>query len=115
MKYYISDCHFGHLNVLRFDKRPFKNIDENDSELIRRWNERVTDEDDVYILGDFSWCGPTRTTHILQQLKGRKHLIRGNHDSRFLNREFSDRCRVLFTSIDDYLEVRDEIIDENTG
>ena len=52
MKYYISDCHFGHLNVLRFDKRPFKNIDENDSELIRRWNERVTDEDDVYILGD---------------------------------------------------------------
>ena len=28
MKYYISDLHFGHKNIIKFDKRPFFNIDD---------------------------------------------------------------------------------------
>lgn len=26
--YYISDCYFGHENVIQFDKRPFASTDE---------------------------------------------------------------------------------------
>lgn len=51
-----------------------------DEELIRRWNEVVSDGDDIYHLGDFS-MGKTAASTILDRLNGRKHLIWGNHDS----------------------------------
>ena len=41
MKLYISDLHFGHENVIRFDGRPFANADEMDLTLIELWNARV--------------------------------------------------------------------------
>ena len=34
MNYYIADTHFGHENVLKFDKRPFRSVDEMDEVLI---------------------------------------------------------------------------------
>ena len=51
MIYYIADMHFGHKNVLRFDNRPFADTELMDEVLIHNWNERVTDEDTVYVLG----------------------------------------------------------------
>ena len=80
MIYYISDLHFGHRNVIAMDGRPFATIEEMDETLIRLWNERVTDEDDVYIVGDFAYRNEYTATWYLRQLKGRKHLIIGNHD-----------------------------------
>ena len=55
MNYYISDLHLGHTNVIKFDKRPFSNIEEMENKIIENWNSRVTKQDTVYILGDFSW------------------------------------------------------------
>lgn len=52
MNFYTSDLHLGHANVIKFDNRPFANIDEMDQRIITRWNERVSDDDTVYILGD---------------------------------------------------------------
>ena len=80
MIYYISDLHFGHRNVIAMDGRPFETIEQMDATLIRLWNERVTDEDDVYIVGDFAYRNNYTATWYLRQLKGRKHLIIGNHD-----------------------------------
>lgn len=34
--FFTADLHFGHENVLRFDKRPFQTVAEMDEELIRR-------------------------------------------------------------------------------
>ncbi|MBP0973978.1 MAG: metallophosphoesterase [Oscillospiraceae bacterium] len=79
MKYYISDLHLGHQNVLRFDSRPFETLDEMHSEVIRRWNAAVSPEDEVYILGDFAWKNSVGD-EVFSQLTGRKYLILGNHD-----------------------------------
>ena len=55
MNYFISDLHFGHLNIIRLDNRPFTTLEEMDNKLIENWNNTVTRDDTIYILGDFSW------------------------------------------------------------
>lgn len=52
MIFYTADLHFGHRSVIKFDNRPFADVDEMDSALINLWNQRVGDEDHVYIIGD---------------------------------------------------------------
>ena len=34
MNYYISDLHIGHENILRFDNRPFADVNEMNNKLI---------------------------------------------------------------------------------
>lgn len=84
MNYYVADLHFGHENVIKFDNRPFTNVDEMDFALMENWNARVTDEDHVYILGDFCYRAKEKPSWYLKQLKGKKHLIQGNHDQKLL-------------------------------
>ena len=80
MKFYIADCHFDHDNILHFDNRPFKTVEEMNEEMIKRWNKAVTKADEVYILGDFCWSKEDRWVELLEQLNGQKTLIVGNHD-----------------------------------
>lgn len=103
MNYFISDLHVGHTNVLSFDNRPFKSIEEHDEALIKNWNSVVGMDDDVYLLGDISWHNTTKTIEIFDRLNSQHiHLIKGNHDNRLLkNRELQSR----FCEITDYKEL----------
>ena len=83
MNFFTSDTHFGHSKVIPYCNRPFKDADEMDAELIRRWNTVVSKDDTVYHLGDFAWRGSTFVSSILPQLNGHKILIMGNHDTKF--------------------------------
>jgi len=78
--WFTSDLHFGHRGVLAHSKRPFPDTATMDDWLIFRWNSVVRPEDHVYVLGDFSFKGQAYTLGILGQLRGRKFLVRGNHD-----------------------------------
>ncbi len=80
MNYYIADLHFGHANILKLCRRPFCSVQEMDETIIRNWNERVKGNDTVYILGDIAW-DKSKAPAYLSRLKGKKVLIRGNHDS----------------------------------
>lgn len=101
MKFYISDLHIGHKNAIGFDERPFWNVEEQNEEIIKRWNEVVTKNDDVYILGDFAWKNDMGL-EVIRQLKGRKYLICGNHDK--LNAELYKQ----FEWVKDYAEIKDD-------
>jgi len=79
-RWFISDLHYGHQNVLRHCNRPFRDMEDQTNVLIDDWNTLVGPQDIVYVLGDFSFYTPAETTNILQALKGQKILIRGNHD-----------------------------------
>lgn len=79
MKFYISDLHFSHKNVLSFDNRPFSSLEEMEQVLVSNWNSRVEKNDEVYVLGDMFWYNQ-EAPRILSELKGRKYLILGNHD-----------------------------------
>lgn len=103
MNYYIADLHFGHTNVIRFDNRPFNDMEEMERELIRRWNARVTAGDTVYILGDFCWRPSNDWIPLVQRLNGCKVLIRGNHDPK----KIDGKLRKMFDDIKDYKEITD--------
>lgn len=102
LNYFISDLHFGHENVLAFDNRPFKTIEEHDALIIKKWNDKIELDDDVYILGDISWYNATKTIEIFRSLNGNKHLIIGNHDHKLLKNQ---ELRSLFMEITDYKEL----------
>lgn len=79
--FFISDCHFGHVNSIKFNNRPFKTIEEMNEKLIENWNSVVKDGDEIYCLGDFSFhSSQNKIAEILSKLNGKKHLISGNHD-----------------------------------
>lgn len=86
--FFTSDTHFNHTNIITYSNRPFKNVDEMNKELIRRWNERVKAEDIVYFLGDFCFYGnpakgnglKIKPEEYIKQLNGNIIFIKGNHD-----------------------------------
>lgn len=79
--YFIADTHFGHEKVIKYENRPFSDINKMDDIIIENWNNIIEDEDMVFVLGDFSFYDKAKTTDILRKLKGRKTLIKGNHDN----------------------------------
>lgn len=108
MIYFISDTHFGHKGSLNWPNghaRNFKDVEEMNQYIIDKWNSIVTDEDEVYFLGDFAYkCNMNKALSIFYQLNGKKHLIRGNHDKKladkFNNHEWesiSDIKRIDYT------------------
>jgi len=85
MKFYTSDIHADHRNVLTLSCRPFKDIEEFQSVFISNWNRKVSAGDDVYILGDSAFKATT-IREMLPKLNGNKHILRGNHDYDEINK-----------------------------
>lgn len=77
--------------MIKFDNRPFGSIEEMDAELIRRWNSVVSRGDTVHIIGDFCWKTEDYWFELLNQLKGNKVLIKGNHDLRRMSEKLQKK------------------------
>jgi calcineurin-like phosphoesterase family protein len=68
--------------------------------LIENWNSCVTSRDEIYILGDFIFRkNVAEANEIIRKLKGKKYLIRGNHD-KFADKSTFDKS--AFEWIRDY-------------
>ncbi len=86
MTYFTADLHFGHATVMLSCRPQFITVAEMNHYLIKQWNNKVTDEDTVYVLGDMFYHCPTDVIlNVLCLLKGKKHLIIGNHDDSWLS------------------------------
>lgn len=77
--WFTSDQHFGHTNIIKYSGRPFADVDMMNNELIARFNAAVSPEDDVWHVGDFS-LDEVLVKKFLPLLRGKHHLISGNHD-----------------------------------
>ena len=82
--FFTADLHFGHQHVLEVCRPQFKTTDAMDEQLLENWNAVVTDDDDVYILGDLCYKSQKPVEYYLSRMPGRKHLIVGNHDIKWL-------------------------------
>jgi len=92
MKYFFtSDYHFFHTNIIKYENRPFKNVEEMNETIIKKHNERVKEDDLVYFLGDWGFYAsktrafrgegmPVRIDDLQKQLNGSHYSVRKNHD-----------------------------------
>lgn len=80
MNWFTSDHHWNHTNILGYCARPFSSMEEMNEVMIERWNERISDSDTVYHIGDVFLGRPDNAIEIVRRLKGHKILISGNHD-----------------------------------
>ncbi|WP_455780783.1 metallophosphoesterase [Megasphaera elsdenii] len=104
MIFFTADLHFFHDKIITHCQRPFANADKMNQKLICNWNNVVQPDDEVYILGDVTLKGPDAAYQILSQLRGKKYLIRGNHDG-FVDSPDWQPYAWTFTWVKDYAEV----------
>lgn len=79
--FFIADTHFGDTAILAYENRPFASVQEMDEALIANWNDAVSAEDTVFLLGDFSRYASETNKAICARLHGHKLLVLGNHDT----------------------------------
>jgi calcineurin-like phosphoesterase family protein len=80
--WFTSDIHHDHKKIVEFTDRGRLTTQEDHTEwLIDTWNNQVQKQDNIYHIGDFSFC--TNSNELLvftRKLNGQKFLIKGNHD-----------------------------------
>lgn len=78
--WFTSDTHFGHANILKFNRGRFSSVEEMNETIIENWNKCVKPDDIVFHLGDFAFGGAEVWCGVLERLNGHIHLVLGNHD-----------------------------------
>ena len=76
-----SDLHFGHSKDFLWSPRGFQSSEEHDENIIKKYNSIITNEDDVYILGDLMLGDNDDGMKKLEQLNGNLYIVLGNHDT----------------------------------
>jgi len=90
MYFFTADEHYNHTNIIKYCNRPFDNIEEMDSELIKRHNEVVGKNDIIVHAGDFCWLNNSREVHekYISKLKGNNIILKGSHDNWMKNNNY---------------------------
>lgn len=81
--HFTSDWHIGHANSIKFDDRPFKDLDHMHRVLVNNYNAQVPPDGLCYFLGDIGLSNNETVGKILAELNGTKVLVLGNHDKKF--------------------------------
>lgn len=76
--WFTADTHFRHARCAQW--RGFASAEAHDAEVIRRWNQVVAPNDQVWHLGDVGMGSVAAVLHLVDQLHGTIHLLSGNHD-----------------------------------
>ena len=80
MWFFIADEHFGHRNIIKYCKRPFRSIEEMDEAIIKNHNNVVSKDDTVLHAGDFTLASTFRAEKYIMRLNGKHIFLQGSHD-----------------------------------
>lgn len=78
--WFTSDTHWGHANIIKYSKRPYKDVREMNDALIHNWNAVVQPTDVVWHLGDVAFMRVHELKGVLSRLNGMVCFLKGNHD-----------------------------------
>ena len=102
--FFTADLHLGHKNIIKHCDRPFSSVEEMDEHIITIWNSIIGSNDNVYIIGDLIFRSNVAPQSYLNSLRGKKHLILGNHDTAWIKKvEMSKH----FASVERLAEISD--------
>jgi len=118
MIYFTSDPHYNHKNLVaglsawesKQGCRDFPDLDSHNAMLCNNINEVVLPDDELYVLGDWSFGGFEHVKKFRERIScSNVHLVLGNHDHHI--RDNRDGCRALFSSVE---EARQIVVDGQT-
>lgn len=84
MIWLTSDLHLFHNQEFIYKSRGFDTVEQMNEAIEANWNALIDDEDDIYVLGDLMVGGKNGNAEgmtIVRRLKGKKHIVVGNHDT----------------------------------
>lgn len=84
--YLTADWHLGETRM-ELMQRPFENANDMFATLIKNFNEVIKPEDELVIVGDL--CVDPLWLYAVRLFRGRKTLIRGNHDRKFTDAQLT--------------------------
>ena len=101
MIWLTSDWHFNHNREFIYKARGFDSVEAMNEHIIACHNIVVQPEDDVYVLGDLMLGDSEKGIECINQLKGRLHIVLGNHDT--------DRRIALYKQLLNVVEIENVI------
>ena len=109
-RFFTSDLHIGHERIREFcpESRPFASTQDMNEAIVLLWNETVSFDDEVWILGDVAMGRLDDSLAVCARLQGTKYLVPGNHDRVWRgNRkgpsrveEYEDACFIIVDNPD---------------
>lgn len=79
-RWWTADLHLGHANIIAYTGRPYADLEEMHEGIISAWSSTVSDDDEVWVLGDVAMGGVLPYLPLIGRLAGHKVLVPGNHD-----------------------------------
>lgn len=133
MIWFTSDTHFRHANIIKYCKRPFLWEDDlrDDGDwisetikrqrakemtdcLVSRWNEKISKQDTVYHLGDFTYGHDTDALKLFGKLNFKYlRIIFGNHDDairQLQHTRYKEQACVFFNGSFDEIKIYNQEI-----
>ena len=80
MRYFTSDTHYGHQNIIRYCDRPYADVDHMNVDLVNRAAEMFEVGDELWHLGDVALGTLDNTLAHLARIPVEVTLVAGNHD-----------------------------------
>ena len=105
MKYFTSDWHLGHKNIIKYSNRPFATVNEMDDTIIENMISLLKKDDELYYLGDLYWDKHSfwKFYNHFPKNECKFYWVIGNHDRHQISYH---QQKHHFTEIRDIIETK---------
>jgi calcineurin-like phosphoesterase family protein len=80
MRYFTSDTHYGHANIIGFCDRPYADVHHMNVDLVNRAAAVLGPDDELWHLGDVALGYLDSSLTNLARIPANVTLVAGNHD-----------------------------------
>lgn len=108
MKWFTSDVHLAHKNIIDYCDRPFRKADGQfdtpamTEQFVKNFCSVLKPGDELYILGDLAF-DPIEARSFLNAIPGAKFMVWGNHDPKKKERK---KLEGAFVRTENVMEIR---------
>ncbi len=99
MWWFSADLHLGHSNCIKYNDRPYSNVEEMDNSILDNFASVIKPNDTLCLLGDTCFTGRDLREYM-KRIPGQKIFINGNHDPKQFDKDiFAGRFDVKMVQV----------------